>query len=126
MQDQVVKEMTFHQIELDALTKARNAGLESKENNKKIVDCMKRLENLTQKLKTLESNKKRQQAFRDSRKRILEDECTNNSSLAKRLQLQNSPGQPSKNTEQPALLKAITDIVMFGAGADSKRLCEAL
>lgn len=126
MQDLVVKEMAFHQIELDALIKARNAGLESTQKNQKIADCKEQLKNLTDKLKKLQSNKKRQQVFKDSRKRALEEECVTNSTLAKRLKLQDSPGQPCKNTEQPELLRAITDIVMLGAGADGKRRCEAL
>ncbi|KAG5672151.1 hypothetical protein PVAND_002304 [Polypedilum vanderplanki] len=77
-------------------------------------------------MKQLEGNRKRQQIYRDKKKRIYDDMVREDSDVAFKTKLQSKKGRPAIVDEQPELLSTILKIATFGAAADDKRCCEAL
>ena len=77
-------------------------------------------------LKNLQLNAKRQKNFQLNRKRKLQEICTENEAVRKKLRLNQKCGRSSETDCQPGLLEAIKEISLRGAGAHERRRAETL
>jgi hypothetical protein len=72
-------------------------------------------------LQLKEKNAIRQQRFRGTRKRTLEELCEKDENVRKKLKLNEAPGRPNATTVQTGLIEAIIDISLRGSAAHERR-----
>ena len=95
-------------------------------NDPKFQKAVKDRDMARKRLKNLQLNAKRQKNFQLNRKRKLQEICTENEAVRKKLHLNQKCGRSSETDCQPGLLEAIKEISLRGAGAHERRRAETL
>lgn len=91
-----------------------------------ISDTKNEFKKMKQKLKTRERNTEHQRKYRESMKAKISKICASNEDAAKTLKLRKKVGRPRFEEDQTELLKAITDIAIFGSTAHDRRRTEEI
>lgn len=129
-QDELKNQVEALKSELVLLHAIKDSSHASGNEKKKIGSLTKELESAEKKLNSKILHAKHAKISRNKMKqnKIVEPETeatTSETTISSTSATTNKgPGRPSLETEQPELLKTITEIAMFGASADERRRCE--
>ncbi|KAG5677650.1 hypothetical protein PVAND_007390 [Polypedilum vanderplanki] len=125
-QGEIKNKLGIIKSDINGLILRERSGPVSVDDLSKLKKLQKEENTLEKEMKQLEGNRKRQQIYRDKKKRIYDDMVREDSDVAFKTKLQSKKGRPAMFDEQPELLSTILKIATFGAAADDKRRCEAL
>lgn len=107
--------------DLVGLYKRRSGGQLTGDQKVELKKKRKEKDNLEELLKKKVDAQKRQQKFRNERKKTLAKLCETNQEISKAWKVRDKIGRPRLEIEQPDLLKAIVDIALHGSAAHEKR-----
>jgi len=125
-QDKSQKFINVLESELNSILLAKDCGKTTIENEKRIAELKKKIATEKQNLKRKKLDAERQKKFRQSKRAALEDICSENPDILKKLKLRNSAGRPNLEKDQPLLLQTIAEIAMFGSSTDERRRNEVI
>ena len=119
-QDKLREEIERKELIITTLKKKKDFGIISEDENKSLLKEQQELTKLKKNLHSAQDNQKRQQKFREERKRCISqlDEETK-----KKIKIKPSaePGRPCIVEDTDTLLQTICDIAIKGSAADERR-----
>lgn len=109
-----------------ALQNKKSVNLITEAEPSVLKEKQKKLEKLEKALKKKEQDQVRKKGQRQQEKDALQEVLLENPELKKKLKKREVTGRPRLEEDQPELLKAITDIAMYGSAADERRRSESI
>jgi len=126
IQEKLKQEILTLKSDILYLESKKSQSIASDEQLAQLKKFKEELHSKETKLRQAISNHRRQQKFRGSFRRKVQQLKSTNPEVASVLSKRNKNGRPRVEEQQPELLKAVVDIAMHGCGADEKRRSEKI